>query len=718
MRRTLIINVGLVVILVVGLVSCGDDEVTVPSFAGRLVVELEGLPPGAVAEIAVTGPGGEPEVFTGGGDLGLVPPGRYEVAAGAATHPFGDYYPDALTRPVTVVAGNVTTVTLRYRGLMIRGGLVARIDGLPAELAPTLAVSGPDGFAAELALGDTLVSLATGIYHVAGPRLMQAEQVYAPWPEAIPVEVAAGTYNLATVTYAPAHDVDLDLAIARVEFIQSTQRENGGVPLIAGREALMRVYGLATAVNDVAPPVHVEWFVDDQPQGEEVLHLAAAATPTVLVRDDLDATWNAVVPATLVAPGLGVRLTIDPDDQVPEYVEANNRFDAFGTAGPTVVERPVLEMRLVPILQEANGLQGDATPENADDHVSLARLLAPVPDIDVDLHPVFTTSAPPLQADNGNNAWGRILSEITGLRALEDPGRRHYYGVVKVDYTSGIAGLGRLAGYVAMGWDYDGSREEVLAHELGHNLGLLHVDCGGPDAVDPDYPYWGGFIGQWGYDPIAGILRDPAEDHDLMSYCQPKWISDYMFEEMLAYEPPTEIATPTTCLLVWGQRHQGKLILDPALVVEAVPSLPSQPGPYRIEARDHDGRAVVSASFAMPAFPDLPGGDAAFAWTIPLAPDRAPRLADLTLSGPGESVRRVRDVQAPAPLAAPSLARDGDVTIRWDATSQPLILVQRPDRTVLGVLRDGKGQVRTEPGPFTLLISDGVASHRVDAVAP
>ncbi|MEZ4389243.1 MAG: M66 family metalloprotease [Candidatus Krumholzibacteriia bacterium] len=712
----------LAVVLVLMLAGCSSDELTVPSFAGRLTVEIRGLPDGVPAQVTLTGPGGDPIAVAATREFGLVPPGRYVVRSLTADHPFGDFYPGSVVQQVDLAGGDAVTVVVNYTGLAVRGGLVAATTGLPGTVAPSFPVTGPGGFQAVISPGDTLSSLVPGIYTVSAERLLEGETVYAPWPTDLPVPVAAGAYALATVVYDLAYDTDLDLTVARVEFTQATQRPDGTVPLIAGREAIMRVYGTATVANDVAPPVRVEWFLDGSPAGSEVLTLAAAATPTGIDPGNLAGSWNVRLPAGQVRPGLGVRLTIDPDREVPEAVEANNTFPTTGLVTPPVIERPALGMRLVPVLQSSNGLQGDATPATADDFVSAAELLMPVPDIDVDVHPVYTTSAPPLQADDGNNAWGQILSELTALRLAEDADGRHYYGAVKCSYTSGIAGLGRLSGYVAMGWDYDGSREEVLAHELGHNLGLYHVACGGPADPDPDYPYAGGLIGQWGLDLVTEQVKDPAEHRDLMSYCQPKWISDYMYEQVLASATAApSLPAATTCLLVWGRRSAGRLILEPALVITARPSTPTAAGPYRIVARDAAGRELIAIGFAMPEVADLPGDDSAFAFTLPLPAAKRAELAELELAGPeGRAVTsRSQAAKAGRGPSAPSLRRAGDLRLDWNAADHPLLMVRRSaDGMVLAVLRGGRGTVRTAPGALDLVLSDGVRSETVRVTAP
>ena len=76
-----------------------------------------------------------------------------------------------------------------------------------------------------------------------------------------------------------------------------------------------------------------------------------------------------------------------------------------------------------------------------------------------------------------------------------------------------------------------GPKALTFAHELGHAHGLSHAPCG--DAAEPDkkYPYPNANIGVQGYNVFIPKLF-PSSTPDIMSYCDPAWISDFHWNKL------------------------------------------------------------------------------------------------------------------------------------------------------------------------------------------
>jgi hypothetical protein len=349
--------------------------------------------------------------------------------------------------------------------------------------------------------------------------------------------------------------------------------------------------------------------------------------------------------------------------------------------------------------------------------------MLPLGVVDVDVRSVFTTSAPALQSNDGNGGWGQILSEIYALENA-DGSNRHYVGIVPTSYTSGLAGLGYVGAPASVAWDKAGSAPEVVAHELGHNFGRQHAPCGNPGGPDPNFPYIGGSIGVWGLDQGDLSLKSPATYKDVMSYCNPDWVSDYNYQAVLNYRgsgpmvetAPAGIRRPG--LLVWGRILGDSLILEPSFVVDAPARLPSAPGRYHLRGQDQSGGTAFDLSFVGESVPDLPGGaQRHFAFVVPLP---ATELSSISLSD-GRRVKRIHaGTPRPSSVAPPSSRRlsPGEVEVRWNP-AYPMALVRDADtREVLAFSRGPVARIATGGRRITLDLSDGVMTRSHAVVVP
>ena len=177
-------------------------------------------------------------------------------------------------------------------------------------------------------------------------------------------------------------------------------------------------------------------------------------------------------------------------------------------------------------------------------------------------------------ASTSNNVFN-LLAQTEAVRVLEGGGG-HYMGMMSGGVT-GAGGVAYLSGRSNVSPPYSGT----IAHELGHNMSLLHAPCGRPAALDPSFPYPDGTIGAWGYDFRRGHLV-PATWRDHMTYCDPDWTSDYHFTNALNHRLADEgasaaalAADPVKSLLLWGGVDTtGTPFLNPAFVADAPPALP------------------------------------------------------------------------------------------------------------------------------------------------
>jgi len=596
------------------------------------------------------------------------------------------------------------------------GDLQVSVTGLPGGAAARVQVTGPGGFDRTLTSSGLLGGLATGAYTVTAYYVSSGGQLYYPAISQGAANVTSGNTWTATVSYAIGPAPTVNLRVVGVQLFQSVQRPDNSVPMVANRDALLRVFVTASGANTVAPVVRVGLYNAGVLVDSVLVTAPSGSVPLTADTTNLAASWNALIPAARMQPNLGILAEVDPADQVPEFDKTDDRWPLNGVPFPTqVLPVAALHMRFVPVRQ--GGLTGNVTNANKETLLDLARRMYPLAAYDIDVRATYSSSSGPLVSNDSNGAWGAILTEVAALRAT-DASSRQYYGVVGTSYNSGYAGLGYVGSPIAIGWDKNGSASNVVTHEIGHNFGRLHAPCGVTPA-DASYPYPNADIGVWGLDVAGLMLKAPGAFKDIMSYCGPDWLSDYTYEGVLNFRGPgpdivAGAAQPAgPGLLVWGRIRKDGTVLEPAFTVQAPPRLPSRTGSHRLVGISTTGATLFDLSFAGDIAPDLPGGpEEHFAFVVPLA--QASNLAEIRLlSGGRSATRRLSPALAapstPAPLAASRVSAE-EAEVRWDPR-YPMALVRDAETgEILSFARGGLARVATRTGRIDVQLSTGVGS--------
>jgi len=599
------------------------------------------------------------------------------------------------------------------------GTLEFLVTGLPGGTASRIAVTGPDGVVRQVTGSGVLTGLPAGTYLTSSRYVIAQNQTWTPQVPADTVALAAGDTVQVVVAYTGGALPSVNYGIAGYQLIQSVQRTDNSVPMVALRAALIRVFATASAANTSRPTVRLRLFQGGVQVDSFDVQAQATAVPPSVDTAALGSSWNVLIPAGRMIAGLAFSAELDPEDAIPETDKSDNRFPASGVTAVAVQSARQLDLRLVPVLQSANGLVGAVNDLNKGSYFDLTTRMLPLGATSVDVRAPFTTSAPVLQANDGNGGWSQILSEMNSLRISEGNGR-HYVGVVPVTYGGGIAGLGYVGVAASVAWDKLPSAPEVIAHELGHNFGRNHAPCGNPSGVDAQFPYANAAIGVWGVDLGLMQLRSPATYKDLMSYCNPDWISDYTYVGILAWRGPGPSVAATRAvagpgLLVWGRVVQGNVILEPAFEVHAPPALPQRAGAHRIEGFDAQGTRLFGISFEGDLVPDLPGGEERhFAFVVPLSRQEISRLASLRLMGQGLTARRMASAAlTPGPGFPPSVlarASGGETAVSWDPAYPLAVIRDGATGEILGFGRGGAGTVAAGGRAIRVDLSNGVTS--------
>lgn len=423
----------------------------------------------------------------------------------------------------------------------------------------------------------------------------------------------------------------------KIVLMEGGQTIPSSVPIVAGRDALMRVWLSLDAkydgkpvvarlrINGVAEPIEVNGVVTGSPTDQ-----------------DLGSTLNFTIPGASIVPGFAFRVELLQPLFDTKGANAGAYWpDSKGYASTNAVSvGQSLKIVLVPIKYGADGSNRlpDTTPAMIQSYTDLFYGMYPAPAIDL-------TVRDPVQynqdVDPNGYGWSELLDFVGQLRQQDGAAyESYYYGIFAPaasfgQFCSGgcVAGLGNLGGpgesylraAIGLGYQENGIAVTTAVHEIGHTHGRQHSPCGGAAGTDPQYPYSGADIGVWGYHLLTQQLFAPKSAKDVMGYCEPYWISDFTYSGILNRIKAVNMAkivVPDAVKNLTYDRAQidetGDLRWLPPMKLEMPPQ--GEPLDLDVEA---DGGAYAVEGHYFP-FDHLPGG--VLVWPQAGAPSAAVTL--------------------------------------------------------------------------------------------
>ena len=531
-----------------------------------------------------------------------------------------------------------------------------------------------------------LVLLAGIAFFAAGSGAPASANASAPQAEPLHSAQAqiAPADGVTTTIYLPVIVLSPDLAVNGLEVTQSVQTPGNSVPLVAGRRTMLRVYAASlTGASLSNVRVSVAATRNGTALPGSPLVAGPQAAPTAPSRANYSSTFNVELPSNWLSGGIVITATAyqgtTPYRTTTNWLSLALNFNTV----------PTLKVMVVPI-QYTDVPSGRLYPAPSTDTLSSWIMRAyPISAMQVTFHSAYAYSGNLRQFTD----WSALLSDIDTLKRGDvAPASQVYYGLIPTTnsqgtwFTSGYSGLGYISYRVSIGlelptsvgWGAD-QTGQTAAHEIGHNLGRYHAPCGNPASPDPNYPYANGSIGQFGLDIPKGILWNPATTYDLMSYCNPEWVSDYTYQGLYADQSgPNGVAalgaTAPGLFIRGALTGTDQVMLKPvyALTTGMTP-LPAA-SDYQVQLLNPSGQVVAAYPVQLLQAALDPGGTVQAISAV--VPQPAQPVARVRLTHAGQTVAEKNLLPTgAAPAAAPSVTRQaGAVTVRWSAPAQPALV--------------------------------------------
>ncbi len=423
-----------------------------------------------------------------------------------------------------------------------------------------------------------------------------------------------GSYDSIMMLPTDAAPVELDFQADYMEVTQGIQNMAGAVPLVGGKETYVRGWGSITNTtgdNGWRPYAVIHGYrngqeLADSPIDSRNFPYLSDTSSLAYDRPSLNHSYYFRLPETWTQAGnLTLAFEISPSPAetgtLPNTVTKDVTFQSVPR--PCIVGMPIAaqatpffnqvgiaDWRFADILDRFRTLFpiGQFSFHYIDQPIyktSIDLEVLCLPDVPI-IWPPFCAPFPVISYSQfdmslkdewsealGNVAQMAVLSNLSGYQPGNcDPTTTHWVAMLHPVVLNGAwAGLGYRPGNSSIvtmttsqpSKSYTYPRGgQILAHELAHNHGRKHINCGSGILGPFDNPPWASCnLGPndtqeyYGFDgfsfPPSIIAPNPAAVADLMTYFQPKWTSSFTWNAILGTTLPVRRA-------VWLESGEGR----------------------------------------------------------------------------------------------------------------------------------------------------------------
>ena len=199
------------------------------------------------------------------------------------------------------------------------------------------------------------------------------------------------------------------------------QGQEGDVPLVSNREALLRVFLIGDREDAFYEPEVFATFTRDGKQVHRVVMPSEHyRLPTSVDEGDQVKSYNAVIPAKHIVDGTEFVIVADSAEVVPRAPGSQTRFPETGSAALDVVEVPPLELTVVPVLnaEDPDSSIFEWTDDIDDDSEEVGLLKYSFPFSEFTATSWDTAYIADLDLTNERDQW-RLVLELDKVRKAE-----------------------------------------------------------------------------------------------------------------------------------------------------------------------------------------------------------------------------------------------------------------------------------------------------------
>jgi hypothetical protein len=410
----------------------------------------------------------------------------------------------------------------------------------------------------------------------------------------------------------------------RSQLDPATAQKDNAIPLIAGKDTVLRVY-VDTAANPSRPTIaSISGRLEIPSLQSTIPPLNAPIAPlqdASIQRGKANNTLNFLIPGTACNGEIELRVrvfdAVHPDQ--PGYTSSTFQSTLqFIPVAPLTIHGFGVHY----IGKDASGRKTDIPAPGLAALRSTLRFVQkayPVGEVYITAFDVIDSDGNFNDGSGGGcgSGWNDLLGKLRGMQGDDND---IYFGLIPGGVPSSASGCGGGDGRVAA-CIVNVNGGTTAAQEIAHAFQRQHAPCGNPPNPDPNFPVFdalpSGSIGEFGIDS-NGSVKNPATISDFMSYCggPTRWVSPYTYVGLLRNFPPqspfsAEEESRALALQSGDTIPEASSGLDEFLfldfrlyrngAIEVAPSFhyPAQPTiksgawtPYGIELRDHHNRVL------------------------------------------------------------------------------------------------------------------------------